>query len=161
MTDERLRIRFEKIVADLCVEGEPVALDKVVKRHRHVLQQARDMGLSWASILRLLTKAAAPSGWPGKPISADHLRASFSRSSRVAQGPPAPEPARSPQGPGRATENSVKPALSPAAVRLDPGRPQQGSRSPSHRAKAKHPAPAGSSSDLSEQDLETIRRRLG
>lgn len=161
MTDEGLQTRFKAMIADLIIEGEPISLDKVVKRHRQTLQDARQRGLSWASILRLMTKAGALEG-SGKRISASHLRASFSRSARTRAAPHDPVPPSRIEGPKSGPSDTEGPARDPPSASLGKGprRPQQGPSGLSRRLGSGGPRPARDAADLTEQDLDAVRQRL-
>lgn len=81
MDADELRSSLARLACDLTLAGEPIALDAVVSRHLNVLQTARSAKLRWASIAKLLATAGARR-LDGGPISADQLRASFSRAVR-------------------------------------------------------------------------------
>ena len=81
MDADELRSSLARLASDLTLAGEPIALDAVVSRHLHVLQTARSAKLRWASIAKILATAGARR-LDGGPISADQLRASYSRAVR-------------------------------------------------------------------------------
>ena len=81
MDADELRSSLARLASDLTLAGEPIALDAVVSRHLNVLQTARSAKLRWASIAKILATAGARR-LDGGPISADQLRASYSRAVR-------------------------------------------------------------------------------
>jgi hypothetical protein len=81
MDTDHLRSGLERLASDLNLAGEPIALDVVVARHLPLLSEARAARLRWTSLARLLAEAGARRS-DGGAISADQLRASYSRAAR-------------------------------------------------------------------------------
>ncbi len=81
MNTDQLRSGLAQFASDLTLAGQPIALDVVVARHLPLLQEARLARLRWSGLARLLAEAGARRP-DGNAISADQLRASFSRAAR-------------------------------------------------------------------------------
>ncbi|WP_146056512.1 hypothetical protein [Methylobacterium sp. V23] len=81
MNTDQLRSGLAQFASDLTLAGQPIALDVVVARHLPLLREARAAKLRWSGLARLLAEAGARRP-DGNAISADQLRASFSRAAR-------------------------------------------------------------------------------
>ncbi|WP_187278609.1 hypothetical protein [Methylobacterium sp. WL64] len=81
MDTDHLRSGLARLASDLNLAGEPIALDVVVARHLPLLSEARAARLRWSSLARLVAEAGARRP-DGSAISADQLRASYSRAAR-------------------------------------------------------------------------------
>lgn len=81
MDTDYLRSGLARLASDLSLAGEPIALDVVVARHLPLLSEARAARLRWTSVARLLAEVGARRP-DGGAISADQLRASYSRAAR-------------------------------------------------------------------------------
>lgn len=81
MDTDHLRSGLARLASDLTLAGEPIALDVVIARHLPLLNEARRARLRWTSLARLLAEAGARRP-DGGAISADQLRASYSRAAR-------------------------------------------------------------------------------
>lgn len=90
MARETLQAWAKRFVADLSVDGEPIAFDRVLRRHLANVDRLRSQGLSWLSIANAVTQAGGRRR-DGRPFSPAQFRADFSR---LARGQPVASAAR-------------------------------------------------------------------
>lgn len=147
MSEAEIIFSLQALASDLQVAGERVPLDRVVKRHRQALSRARDAGLPWEALARLLAKTGARRS-SGEPFSSHQLRASFARATKGIDGHELgrdPQPVADGGGGVRRTPKDLAPA-----------RPSE------HRRKRPSQAsPASAATDVSDIDIEAARKRLG
>lgn len=147
MSEAEIISRLEELASDLQVAGERVPLDRVVKRHRQALASAREAGLPWEALARLLAKTGARRS-SGEPFSSHQLRASFARATKNTDKLETRrdmQPVTHNVGVARRTPNDLAPA-----------RPVQ-----HHRKQSIQHPPTSAEMDLSDTDIETARKRLG
>ena len=144
---------FKRFATDLTVAGQPVAIDFVVEKHLVLFIEARTAGLRWPGFADLLVRAGAMRA-DGSALTADQIRASFSRVQRRQRG----------RVPAAQKSEIASPAQRDARVEPPQARPPPATprAAPFHAsATSVGISFADIDPDLSDAELQAARRRLG
>lgn len=160
MEPDPLQAALARFAGDLTVAGEPAVFDHVVERHLDLLLNLHAKGLRWPRVLKLLKQAGARRS-DGADLSSDQLRTSVSRAKRrrTARGA---EPFAAPSRPSTRQVGQNSPIGSHQSDTRDPHKPVADEHpifQPRPAAVAKHQVDV-IDPDLSETDLDEVRRRL-
>ncbi|MER0240390.1 hypothetical protein [Fulvimarina sp. MAC8] len=158
MARETLQDWAQRFADDLVVDGEAVALDRVLRKHLDSLTLFRSQGLNWGSIARAVAKAGGRRS-DGQPFSEDQIRGSVSRLVRAGRKHETATPRRHFRGkesPDELTSQQKKPP--------DQGRPRgdmQKALTPLPR-RPSSPASVSKSGDMeiSADDLAVVLARI-
>ena len=160
MEPDPLQVALARFAADLTVAGEPAVFDRVVERHLDLLLNLQARGLRWPRVLKLLKQSGARRS-DGADLSSDQLRTSISRAKRrrtapVTQPLPAPSQTQASQfgqnSPSRSRRSAARAPADPVPDEPSVVRPQTAAPA-KRRVDIVDP-------DLSEADLDAVRRRL-
>lgn len=146
MSEAEIISCLEELASDLQVAGERVPLDRVVKRHRQALASAREAGLPWEALARLLAKTGARRS-SGEPFSSHQLRASFARATKGTD--------------KLETRRVLRPVADEGGVAPRTPKHLAQARPVQHRKRQSEHSPVSGEMDLSDTDIETARKRLG
>lgn len=162
MDPDLLNVALHRFATDLTLAGEPTVFDAVVERHLDLLLDLQASGLRWPSVLKLLKQAGAQR-LDGADLSPDQFRASISRAKRrrvaqtsrpiVSLSQQASEAGRNrPRHIPESARQTKEPGTHQRAV-LPPQATSPAVLSTEHKRDLHDP-------DLSEADLDAVRRRL-